>query len=201
MTDRENVTTWQLRELSPKHKQALALLAQGVDRRTIGELCGYVPEYVTWLQRQPLCKAYLAELGQVVEKHLKGLVVRSIEVLHTKLENPAVSDELALGVMNGAAKALGFGAHGQAQQNVQFVVQLPAKAGSSAEWEQGFSRPQASAPATAAGVPREVFVAEPLEPLPTNAAAIPDAVVVSDGFDVAVSAPDVQNMNTRVAGS
>jgi len=128
-------TTWQLRELSPKHRQVCALLAQGVDRGTIAELCGYEPAYVTWLQRQPLVKEHLKELGQVVEKHLKSLVIRSIEVLHEKLDQPGVSDDLALGAMNGAAKALGFGGHNAPQQSVQFVVQLPSKAESSAVWE------------------------------------------------------------------
>jgi len=145
-------TAWQLKELSPRHKQACALLAQGVDRHVIAELCGWVPEYVTWLQRQPLIKEQLKELSQAVEGHLKKLVIRSIEVLHDKLDKPEVSDELALGAMNSAAKALGYGGHTQPHQNFQFVVQLPSKAESSEAWEAAATTLPARPPLLAAEI-------------------------------------------------
>lgn len=133
-------TTPILKELSPKHKQVCALLAQGVDRKLIAGLVDFTPEYITWLQRQPLIKEYLATFDTVVERHLKSLAVRSIQVIQDKLSMDNVSDDLALGAMNGAAKALGFGAHNLPAQAVQFVVQLPGKAASSAEWEASVNR-------------------------------------------------------------
>lgn len=81
-----------------------------------------------------------------IEERFKALVFQSLEVLKRKLSSPVVSDELALGALNGAAKALGYGARGpQVQVNQQFVVQVPGKAATSADWAKAHALPEHSA--------------------------------------------------------
>ncbi len=70
-----------LKELSPRHKQVMALLAQGVDRQTIAKICNYVPEYITWLARQPACKLYLEDMANVVGVRLEALFEKSVDVI------------------------------------------------------------------------------------------------------------------------
>src|SRR3990167_5089193 len=65
-----------LQKLSVRHRQAMALLAQGIDRTSIAQLVDYTPEYITWLTRQPLCRAYLKEMGEHVGVRLDALLDR-----------------------------------------------------------------------------------------------------------------------------
>lgn len=72
-----------------------------------------------------------------IEENFRGLVHRSIQILMRKLDEPTskISDELALKALEIASKAAGYGAKGSTVQvNTQFVVQVPAKAASSADW-------------------------------------------------------------------
>lgn len=77
----------ELKKLSPKHQQVAALLAQGVDRRTIAAACDYTPEYVTWLQRQPLFMAYVKEMNVAVAVRLEALFTKSVDVINETMEN------------------------------------------------------------------------------------------------------------------
>jgi hypothetical protein len=72
-----------------------------------------------------------------IEERFKGLVVRSIEILMRKLDQPLgmIDDQTALKALEVASKAAGYGARVGVQLNQQFVVQVPSKAASSAEWE------------------------------------------------------------------
>lgn len=76
-----------------------------------------------------------------VEERFRGIVLQSLAVLQKKLEGPAsqVDGNLALKVLDTGARALGFGARDRnagGQLNVQFVVNVPGKAESSAAWEK-----------------------------------------------------------------
>src|SRR3990167_7138446 len=72
---------WQLRKLSPEHKQVVALLVQGVDRSTIAEVCGYAEAYITFLSRQPLCQEYFRELQQFADLRLVALAEQSVSTI------------------------------------------------------------------------------------------------------------------------
>jgi hypothetical protein len=105
---------------------------------------GYTPGWVSQViasdafqEKMALRKSELIDpaIRATVEERFRALVIQSYEVLKRKLEvNP--SDDLALGVMNGAARALGYGARPAAttQVNNSFVVQLPSKSESSEAW-------------------------------------------------------------------
>lgn len=77
----EATSEWQLKELSPRHKNAMSLLAQGLDRQRIGEAIGYSAEYITWLARQPLCKAYLKEMSEYADARLIALTDSSVDAI------------------------------------------------------------------------------------------------------------------------
>lgn len=70
-----------------------------------------------------------------IEERMKGLVLQSIEVLQKRLETDA-SGELALGTLNAASKALGYGARVAPTVQVQnFVVHVPPKSVDGKTWE------------------------------------------------------------------
>jgi len=86
----------QLQKLSPRHKEALSLLAQGVKRDLVGKLCDFAPEYITWLARQPVCQAYLREMNELQSVRLEALFEKSVDV---------IADTLQEGTEDGKLKA------------------------------------------------------------------------------------------------
>lgn len=83
-----------LKELSPKHKQVVALLVQGVNRQTIAELCEFTPEYITWLGRQPLCQAYFRELNEFADVRLQALAGKTVDVISEAMDNGSHENQL-----------------------------------------------------------------------------------------------------------
>jgi hypothetical protein len=71
-----------------------------------------------------------------IEERFKALVIESQRILMKKLE-VTQDPELALGVLNGASKALGYGVRNPTVQNNNYVVLMPVKAKSSEEWASG----------------------------------------------------------------
>jgi hypothetical protein len=77
------------------------------------------------------------ELRASVEERFKALVQKSQDILLEQLHIKPTPG-LALGVLNTASKALGYGARDSAiQVNATFVVALPAQAESSEAWTRG----------------------------------------------------------------
>lgn len=123
-----------------------------ISQNEIAMQFGYTPPWVSMIFASDAFQARLAARKEdvidpavraTVEERFKALVLQSIEILQEKL---AVNrdPELALNVMNGAAKAVGYGARIAAPvvQN-NFVVHVPAKSASSAEWELEHAVPRA----------------------------------------------------------
>lgn len=118
-----------------------------VNQGDIAKHYGYTQGWVSQVFASDAFQHRLAErkeelvdpvLRASIEEKFKALVNRSFAVLMGKLEKPdgQVSDETALRAMEIASKALGYGARDTRSlvQNNNFVVQLPAKAGSVEEW-------------------------------------------------------------------
>lgn len=80
-------------------------------------------------------------LVATIEERFRGLADQSLQIIAENLEKSRNTD-LALKALDISAKALGFGARGPANgatvQN-NFVVQLPPKIDSSAEWAKAHS--------------------------------------------------------------
>lgn len=114
-----------------------------------GELAmafGYTEGWVSQVICSDVFQARLADrkdqivdptLRASIEDNFKSLAKRSFEILMRKLDEPlkTISDETALKALEIAAKAMGYGQKGAGVQvNNNFVVQVPAKAASSAAW-------------------------------------------------------------------
>jgi hypothetical protein len=134
-----------LKNVRYTHNAMIDLIIQNpwIKQYEIADHFGYTQGWVSQVFSSDSFQARLAErkeelvdpaIRATVEERFKALVLQSLEVLKKKLESPAVSDELALGALNGAAKALGYGARAPLQIQQNFVVQVPAKASSSNEW-------------------------------------------------------------------
>lgn len=106
----EEVPGWQMKELKPKHKQVCAMLAQGIDRRTISNVVGVTPEYITMLSKQPLMKEYIAEMCQSAGLQLDAMFVQSVEVISEVMANGSPKERVAAARLQmEATKRIGSG--------------------------------------------------------------------------------------------
>lgn len=138
------------------HDAMIDLIIQNpwVSQNEIAAHFGYSVSWVSQIFSSDSFQARLAErkeelvdptIRATVEERFKALVIQSLDVLRQKLERPLplISDELALGAVGVAAKALGYGSKAaQVQVNTQFVVHVPAKALSSEDWAAQHSAPR-----------------------------------------------------------
>lgn len=129
-------------------------------QREIAAHFGYTEGWVSQVFTSDSFQSRLAErkeelidpaIRSTIEERFKALVYQSFEVLKRKLEGPQVSDDLALGVLNGAAKALGYGARAPLAIQQNFVVQVPAKSVDSEAWARENSAPKIRSLASSPG--------------------------------------------------
>ena len=128
---------------------------------TLAAHFGYTPGWVSQVIASGSFQERMAErkneiidpaIKATIEERFKALIIQSINVLRTKLEASAVDGNLAVKVMEGAARALGYGARGPLlQQNNTFVVALPAKAQSSQDWSAAYNAQQVERAAPVGG--------------------------------------------------
>ena len=110
LPDEEEHAGWQMKELKPKHKQVCAMLAQGIDRRTISMIVGVTPEYITMLSKQPLMKEYIAEMCQAAGLQLDAMFVQSVEVISEVMANGSPKERVAAARLQmEATKRIGSG--------------------------------------------------------------------------------------------
>jgi len=110
LNEGEGVVGWQMKELKPKHKQVCAMLAQGIDRRTISNVVGVTPEYITMLSKQPLMKDYIAEMCQAAGLQLDAMFVQSVEVISEVMANGSPKERVAAARLQmEATKRIGSG--------------------------------------------------------------------------------------------
>lgn len=124
-----------LKRLSEKHKQIASLLAQGLGRSDITKIVKVTPEYVTMLTKQPLFKAHLEQIVAFVDVRMQALYEKSVDVLGNSMLTG--SEDTKLRAAQAVLKAVGKdGSQEKTTVNVKFVVQVPTKASSTAEWEK-----------------------------------------------------------------
>ena len=70
-----------LQKLSPKHREVLSLIAQGVKREEVAAITDYAPDYISWLLAQDVCKAYLDEMNAVVDFRLVAMTAQSVDTI------------------------------------------------------------------------------------------------------------------------
>jgi hypothetical protein len=86
---------WVLKRLTQRHKDMIVLSLQGLEREKVAEYCGCTPQYVTMINRQPLARAYIAELEQHLDLRLRGMYSKSLDAIDAGLKSPKISDKLA----------------------------------------------------------------------------------------------------------
>lgn len=85
---------WQLKKLSQKHKNIIALHAQNVKREDIGKTVGCTPEYVSMIMQQPLAREYMRDLEKYMDSRLEALYGRSVDVIQSGLDGDATDTQL-----------------------------------------------------------------------------------------------------------
>lgn len=101
---------WELKKLSDKHKEALALVAQGLKLVQVAALVDYTPTYVGMLLRQPLAKEYLREMSEITGARLDAMFEQSVEVIANTMKNGSNSEKLkAARLQLEATKRIGRG--------------------------------------------------------------------------------------------
>jgi hypothetical protein len=106
----ENLPAFILQKLNTKHKEALALVAQGMPLNRVGPLVGYTKEYVGMLLRQPLAKEYLAKMNEAVGTRLEAMFEQSVEVIADTMKNGSNGEKLkAARLQLEATKRIGRG--------------------------------------------------------------------------------------------
>lgn len=124
-----------LKRLSEKHKQVASLLAQGCGRSDISKMMKITPEYVTMLSKQPLFQAHLKEIVAFVDTRMQALYEKSVDVLGSSMQTG--SEDTKLRAAQAVLKAVGKdGSQEKTTVAVKFVVQVPTKAASTADWER-----------------------------------------------------------------
>jgi hypothetical protein len=90
----EEKVGWQMKKLTPRHKQIASLLAQGAKRQEIAAAMQVTPEYVTMLQKQPLMKDYIREMCEVVGVRFEALFAQSVEVISEVMKSGSDANKL-----------------------------------------------------------------------------------------------------------
>lgn len=84
----------ELKNLSVKHKEVAALLAQGLDRASIAAVSKFTPEYITWLSRQPLMRSYIQDMSAAVGLRLEAMFEQSVDVIADAMSSGTVEEKL-----------------------------------------------------------------------------------------------------------
>jgi hypothetical protein len=87
-------TGWHMRQLKPKHKNIAALIAQGLPYVQIAKLMDVTPVYVSMLSRQPLMKAYIAEMCEITGVRLEAMFEKVVDTIAETLEGGTEAGKL-----------------------------------------------------------------------------------------------------------
>ena len=83
-----------LQALTDKHKQVASLLTQGLGRSEISQIVEFVPEYVTWLCRDPLFKEYMRGLSEFHEARLEAMFGDVVDAVQAGLRDGSSEEKL-----------------------------------------------------------------------------------------------------------
>lgn len=85
---------WVLKKLTTKHMEALAYIAQGMQKKQAAARVGFTPEYITMLLRQPLAIDYIRRLNESVAAQLEAMFGQTVHVISEAMENGTHSEKL-----------------------------------------------------------------------------------------------------------
>lgn len=124
----------------------LILVQPGISQNEIAKHFGYTVSWVSQVFNSDAFQARLAErkadlvdpvILATIEEKMKGVAAQSLDIIARKLE-ATQSPDMALKALELTSKALGYGANTSrgGSTQVNFVVALPGKAQSAAEWAE-----------------------------------------------------------------
>lgn len=127
----------------------LLIANPSITNNALAEAFGYTPAWVSRIKNSDAFQNRLAarkadlvdpELTLTIEEKLAHVAHRGLDILAEKLEGPAsiIPMDTAMRAVEISSRALGYGARGAGQTNVQnnFVVALPGKAPSETVWAE-----------------------------------------------------------------
>lgn len=85
---------WEMKKLTQRHKQIASLLAQGEKNVVIADLMKVTPQYVSMLTRQPMMRAYIAEMCEAVGVRFESLFAQAVEVIADTMKNGSEAGKL-----------------------------------------------------------------------------------------------------------
>lgn len=85
---------WELKELKQKHRDVASLFAQGMKNVEIARMCDITPEYVHMLLKQPLVRAYIADMCEHVGIRMEALFAKSVDVIAETMQNGSEAGKL-----------------------------------------------------------------------------------------------------------
>lgn len=87
-------TGWTLKKLNAKHMQALAYIAQGMQKKQAAAMVGFTPEYITMLLRQPLAIQYIGKLNETVAAQLEAMFGQTVHVIQEAMDKGTHNEKL-----------------------------------------------------------------------------------------------------------
>lgn len=90
----DKVKGWEPKVLTPKHKQILSLVAQGMKYRDIGSLCKCTPQLIVMLGACSKGQEYLSFIEQQMDIRLRGLYSKSVDAIDDQLSNGSGENKL-----------------------------------------------------------------------------------------------------------
>lgn len=130
----------------------MILANPGATHKDFAKIFDRTPVWVSYVVNSDAFQAFLAKRREqivdpglilTVEDRLKGLAVRSCDLLMEKLEGPMgqfVKPELLTKIVETSTKALGYGQRtAQVAVNTQFVVAMPTQAPNAEAWAGKYS--------------------------------------------------------------
>lgn len=119
-------TMGRLQRVSYTHKAMIDLILEHPDwtQNQLAAHFGYTPGWISNVLASDAFQSEMAarreevvdpRLRATIEERFRALVILSLDVLHKKLEQPVVSDNVAIRAAELGAKALGLGGHSASQ--------------------------------------------------------------------------------------
>ena len=90
----EEVGPWELTKLKPLHRDVASLVAQGHRNIDVARMLNITPQYVSMLLRQPLVKAYIGEMNEVVGARLEAMFEQSVNVMADVMKDGSHGDKI-----------------------------------------------------------------------------------------------------------
>lgn len=85
---------YELKKLKARHKEILALVAQGNKLVHVAKMCDVTPQYIGMMLRMDICKRYIKGICEISETQLDSLFPQVVDAISTSLSNGNIEERL-----------------------------------------------------------------------------------------------------------